>query len=56
MRDDEAATLGILAWVGGFGEGGVVGIPGIEEAMAALFEPAIEVGGGDFVGSGEERV
>jgi len=38
----------------GFGEGGVVGVPGAEEAVAALFDPAVEVGGRDLVGGGEE--
>jgi len=59
---DEAAALGDLG--GGFGaagvvrvgEGGVLRIPGGEEAVAALGDPIVEVGGGDLVGSGEEGI
>jgi len=57
---DEATALGELG--GGFGapgimrvgEGGVVVVPGSEEAVAALCDPVVEVGGGDLVGGGEE--
>ena len=33
-----------------------MGVPGGHEAVAALFDPVVEVGGGDLVGPGEERV
>src|SRR5580698_9114299 len=56
MGYDQAAALWVLAGVGGFGEGGEGRVPGFEEGVAALFDPAVEVGGGDGVGSGEERV
>ena len=55
---DEAAALGELgggygaAGVVGLGEGGVVGVPAVEEAVAAFFDPVVEVGGGDLVGGG----
>ncbi len=63
LDGDEAAALGGLgfdvlgggAGVVGFGQGGVVRVPGVEEAVAALFDPVVEVGGGDLVGGGEER-
>ena len=59
---DEATALGELG--GGFGapgimrvgEGGVVVVPGSEEAVAALCDPVVEVGGGDLVGGGEEGI
>src|ERR1700690_774529 len=56
MGDNETAALRVLAGIGGFSEGGVALVPRIEEGMAALFEPAVEVGGGDGVGGGEERI
>ena len=56
MGDEESAALRVLAGVGGFSEGGVALIPVIEEAVAAFFEPSVEVGRGDAVGRGEERV
>ena len=56
MGDNQAAALRILAWVGGFGESGVARIPRIEEGVAALLDPAIEVGGGDLVGEIQQRV
>ena len=56
MRDQQAAALGVLAGIGGFSEGDVTGIPAVEEAVAALFEPSVEIGGGNLVGRGEERV
>ena len=40
----------------GLGEGEVVGVPGVEEAMAAFFDPVVEVGGGDLVGGGEKGI
>ena len=56
MSDDQAAALRILAGVGGFGERGVTGVPRFEEGVAALLDPAIEVGGGDLVGEFEQRI
>ena len=59
---EEAAALGELggghgaARVMGLGEGEVVGVPGVEEAVAAFFDPVVEVGGGDLVGNGEEGI
>ena len=53
LGGDEAAALGELAGVVGFGECGVVCVPVAEEAVAALFDPVVEVGGGDGVGCGE---
>ena len=60
-RRDEAAALGELgggfgaAGVVGFGQGGVVRVEAIEEAMAALSDPVVEVGGSDLVGGRQER-
>ena len=58
MRHQQAAALRILTGVGSFCPGGgVVGIPGVEEAMAALLEPAVEeVSRGDVVGRDEKRI
>src|SRR5580658_4413983 len=56
MGDYQSAALGVLAGVGGLGEGGEGGVPGLGEGVAALFDPAIEVGGGYGVGRGEQRV
>ena len=61
---DESAALGCLvsdvfgggAGVVGLGEGGVVRVPGVEEAVAALFDPVVEVGGRDLVGDVEQGV
>jgi len=59
---DEAAALGKLggshgaAGVVGVGEGRVLRIPGAEEAVAAFFDPTVEVGCGDLVGGGEEGI
>lgn len=56
LGGDEAAALrglgegAVAAGVVGFGEGGVVGVPGFEEAVAALFDPVVEVGSRDLVG------
>ena len=54
--DEQAAELGLLAVVVGFEQRGVVGVPGGHEAVTALFDPVVEVGRGDLVGPGEERV
>src|ERR1017187_10296134 len=54
--DEQAAKLRLLAVVVGFEQRGVVRVPGGHEAVAALFDPVVEVGGGDLVGPGEERV
>ena len=62
LGGEEASALGELggsdgaSGVVGFGEGGVLRIPGTEEAVAALGDPAVEVGGGDLVGDGEEGI
>ena len=56
MGDEESAALRILAGIGGFSEGGVAGVPVIEEAVAAFFEPSCKIGRGDAIGGGEERV
>ena len=59
---EESATLGELrggfgaSGIVGFEQGGVVGVPGAQEAVAALLDPVVEVGGGDAVGGGEEGV
>ena len=53
---DEASSLGVLAFVVHLGGGFVMGVPGIEEAVAALFDPVVEVGCGDLVGPAEEWV
>ena len=39
----------------GLGKCGVVRVPGIQEAVTALFDPVVEVGGRDLVGGGKER-
>jgi len=39
MGDEQAAALGILAWVSGFNEGDVAGVPVVREAVATLFRP-----------------
>ena len=56
MSDKQAAALRVLAGIGGFSERGVAGIPVIEEAVAAFFEPTGEIGCGDSIGHGEKRV
>ena len=56
MGDDEAATLGVLSGGGGLGEGGAGGVPGFEEGVPPLFDPGVEVGGGDGVGRSEQRI
>jgi hypothetical protein len=50
MGDEQAATLRVLTGIGGLSESGVGGVPGIEKGVAALLDPAVEVGGGDGVG------
>ena len=52
--DEKAALLGVLVGVVGFEGGGVVGVPGGGKAVAAFFDPAVEVGGGDLVGPVED--
>jgi len=62
LDGDEAAALGELG--GGFGaagvvrvgEGCVVGVPGGEEAVAALGDPVVKVGWRDGVGHVEESI
>ena len=62
LDGEEAAALGELgrgfgaAGIVRVGEGGVLRIPGAEEAVAALRYPVVEVGGGDGVGSAEEGI
>src|ERR1700677_658465 len=41
MGYDEAAALRVLAGIGGLGQGGIRGVPGVEERVAALFNPAV---------------
>ena len=61
-RGDQASALGELdgglgaSGVVGLGEDGVVGVEGVQEAVASFFYPAVEVGWGDLVGCGEEGV
>ncbi len=43
VGDEEAATLRVLAGVGGFSEGCVAGIPGVDESVAAFLDPVVEV-------------
>ena len=54
--DEQTATLRILTGVGCLGERGVTRVPRIEEGVAALFDPSIEVGGGDLVWESEKWV
>ena len=56
MGDQQAAALRVLAGVGGLGQRGVGGVPGVEEGVAALLDPAVKVGGGDGVGRGEQGI
>ena len=55
LDGDQATALGRVARVVGLGEGGVVRVPGAEEAVAALFDPVVEVGWSDLVGGGEQQ-
>src|SRR3954465_10157443 len=45
---EEAAFLGILIGVMHLGEGNVFGVPLAHEAVPTLFDPVLEVGGGDL--------
>src|SRR5258708_39662495 len=56
MRHDKTASLGILSCVGSFRERRVGRIPRIEEGMAALFDPAVEIGGGNSIWPLEQGV
>src|ERR1035437_3365715 len=56
MGDQQTAALRVLSGVGGLSERGIAGVPGIEEGMAALLDPAFKVGLGDGVGRGEQGI
>ena len=56
MGHEQAAALRVLAGIGRLGERRVRRVPCIEEGVAALFDPAVEVGCGDGVGRGEQRI
>ena len=46
----------ILSRVGGFGQRGERWVPRTHEGVTTLFNPAVEIGGGDFVRVIQERV
>ncbi len=56
VRYQQTALLRILAGIVNLGERLVLRGPGFEERVAALLNPTVEIGRGDFVGEGEQGV
>ena len=56
MRHQQAATLRVLAWVGGFGQRRVMRVPAIQKGVAALLDPSVKIRGGDGIRPVEQRM
>ena len=56
MRHHESAPLRVLTLIGGLGDCHVTGVPAIQEGVAALLHPAVEIIRSNHVGPGKQRM